>query len=52
MEIKGSETEKNLLKAFEIEAKRRTEYDIYALLAKRQGFDGISRLLTMFADHD
>ena len=52
MEIKGSETEKNLLKAFEIEAKRRTEYDIYALIAKRQGFDDISRLLTMFADHE
>ena len=30
MDIKGSQTENNLIKAFEIEAKRRTEYDIYA----------------------
>lgn len=36
MDIKGSQTENNLIKAFEIEAKRRTEYDIYALIAKKQ----------------
>ena len=52
MDIKGSQTENNLIKAFEIEAKRRTEYDIYALIAKKQGFDDISRLLSLFAEHD
>lgn len=48
----AKETEKNLLKAFEIETKRRTEYDIYALIAQKQGFDNISRLLTRFANHE
>ena len=52
MDIKGSQTENNLIKAFEIEAKRRTEYDIYALIAKKQGFDDISRLLSLFAEHE
>ena len=50
MEIKGTETEKNLQKAFDFVAKRRTQYDIYALVAERQGETDLERLLTMFAD--
>lgn len=50
MEIKGSETEKNLQTAFEFVSKRRTEYDIYSLIAQREGNTELSRLLTMFAD--
>ena len=52
MGIKGSQTEKNLMRAFEIVAKRRCEYDIYALLAKKEGMEDVSRLLTRFAEHE
>ena len=50
MEIKGTETEKNLQKAFDFVAKRRTQYDIYALVAERHGETELARLLTIFAD--
>lgn len=36
LELKGTETEKNLQKAFEITARRRMEYDIYALIAENK----------------
>ena len=52
MDITGSETEKNLKKAFEINAKRNMEYNIYALIAKQLGHEDISRLLTRFADNE
>lgn len=52
MELKGTETEKNLMKAFEINAKRRMEYDIYALIAEKQGFTDLARLMTRYADHE
>lgn len=50
--IKGTETEKNLQKAFEINAKRRMEYDIYALIAERYGYSDVSTLLARFASHE
>lgn len=52
MEITGTETEKNLQKAFEINAKRSMEYNIYALIAKQFGHEDISKLLTRFADNE
>lgn len=52
MNLKGTETEKNLQKAFEITAKRRMEYDIYALIAEKQGFEDVKHLLTRFANHE
>lgn len=52
LELKGTETEKNLQKAFEITAKRRMEYDIYALIAEKQGFEDVAHLLTRFAKHE
>ena len=50
MSLKNSETEKNLKKAFEFVAKRRTEYDIYALIAEKQDDPELKRLLEMFAE--
>ena len=47
--IQESETGKNLRRAFEFAAKRRMEYDIYALNAERHGDMELSRLLGMFA---
>ena len=52
MELRGTETENNLIKAFEINAKRRMEYDIYALVAEKYGFNDVARLLTRFANHE
>ena len=52
MGIKGSQTEKNLQKAFDIVAKRRSEYDIYALIAQKEGLEDVSRLLSRFAAHE
>ena len=49
MNIQESETGKNLRRAFEFAAKRRMEYDIYALIAERHGDMELSRLLGMFA---
>ena len=51
-DIKGSETEKNLQIAFEKCAKRRTEYDIYALIAERYGYTDVSSLLSRFANQE
>ena len=50
MNLKDSATAKNLKKAFDFVAKRRTEYDIYALIAEKQGNNELARLLTMFSD--
>lgn len=52
MDLKGTETEKNLMKAFEINAKRRMEYDIYALIAEKQGFKDLARLMTRYANNE
>lgn len=52
MELRGSETEKNLQKAFEINSKRRMEYDIYALIAEKQGFIDLARLMSRYANHE
>ena len=50
LDIKDSETSKNLQQAFDFVTRRRTEYEIYALIAERQGNSDLSRLLTMFAE--
>ena len=52
MEITGTETGKNLQKAFEINAKRSLEYNMYALIAKQLGYEDISSLLTRFANNE
>lgn len=52
MNLSGSKTEKNIQKAFEITAKRRMEYDIYALIAERQGYTDVSHLFLRFANNE
>ena len=52
MDIKGTETEKNLMKAFACEAERRCEYNLFALNAKLEGLDVVGRQLIRLADHE
>lgn len=50
--INGTETGKNLQKAFEISARRRTEYDIYALIAERHGYNDVGALISRYANQE
>lgn len=42
--IKGTETEKNLLKAFAGESQARTRYAMFAKIAKKEGFEQIAAI--------
>ena len=44
MSIKGSETEKNLLKAFAGESQARNRYTMFSKIAKKEGYEQISAL--------
>jgi rubrerythrin len=44
MEMKGSDTEKNLLKAFAGESQARNRYTYFASVAKREGYEQISAI--------
>ncbi|MEJ2272043.1 MAG: ferritin family protein [Candidatus Bathyarchaeota archaeon] len=46
MSFKGSETEKNLLKAFAGESQARTRYTFFANVAKNEGYEQISAIFT------
>jgi len=46
MSIKGTQTEKNLLKAFAGESQARNRYDYFAKQAKKEGLVSISELFT------
>ena len=46
MELKGSQTEKNLWAAFAGESQAYTKYGYYASRAKKDGFEQISALFT------
>ncbi len=46
MELKGSQTEKNLMQAFSGESQARNKYDFYASRAKKDGFEQIAALFT------
>jgi len=50
--FKGSETEKNLLKAFAGESQARNRYTYFASVAKEEGFVQISALFTETADNE
>lgn len=50
--IKGSETEKNLLKAFAGESQARNRYTFFASEAKKAGFEQISAIFTETADNE
>jgi rubrerythrin len=52
MEFKGSETEKNLLKAFAGESQARNRYTYFSSVAKKEGYEQISALFTETADNE
>jgi|SRR3989344_2185384 len=52
MSLKGSQTEKNLLKAFAGESQARNRYTYFASVAKREGFEQISAIFQETADNE
>jgi len=52
MSIKGTETEKNLMKAFAGESQARNRYSYYAAKARKEGFRQISEIFTETADQE
>lgn len=51
-EIKGTETEKNLLKAFEGEALARTRYSAFASKAKLDGYNDVAKVFEEFSNNE
>ena len=52
MELKGSETEKNLLKSFAGESQARDRYTYFASIAKEEGFRQIEAIFLETADNE
>ena len=52
MELKGSQTEKNLLKSFAGESQARTRYTFFASAAKKEGYEQISDIFTETAGNE
>jgi len=52
MELKGSETEKSLLKAFAGESQARNRYTFFASVARKQGFEQISGIFLETAENE
>lgn len=52
MNIKGSETEKNLLKAFAGESQARNRYTYFASVAKKEGYEQISGIFLETAENE
>jgi len=52
MELKGSDTEKNLLKAFIGESQARMRYTYFASKAKKEGFEQIAEIFTETANNE
>jgi len=52
MELKGSQTEKNLLKSFAGESQARNRYTFFASAAKKEGYEQISAIFTETADNE
>jgi rubrerythrin len=52
MQFKGSETEKNLLKAFAGESQARNRYTYFSSIAKKEGFEQISAIFQETADNE
>ena len=50
--IKGTKTEKNLLKAFAGESQARNRYTYFASVAKKEGFEQISAIFIETADNE
>ena len=52
LELKGSQTEKNLLAAFAGESQVRNKYTYFASIAKTEGFEQISAIFAETADNE
>ena len=52
MELKGSQTEKNLLAAFAGESQVRNKYNYFASIAKTEGFEQIAAIFAETADNE
>lgn len=52
MDIKNTETEKNLLKAFAGESQARNRYTLFASQAKKEGFEQIAGIFIETADNE
>ncbi|MCD4771639.1 rubrerythrin family protein [archaeon] len=52
MELRGSETEKNLLKSFAGESQARNRYTYFASVAKKEGFEQIAAIFNETADNE
>jgi rubrerythrin len=52
MSIKGTQTEKNLLKAFAGESQARNRYTMFAKIAKKEGYEQIAELFLETADNE
>ena len=52
MKLKGSETEKNLLKAFAGESQARNRYTYFSSVARKEGYEQISAIFTETADNE
>ncbi len=52
VKLKGSKTEKNLLKAFAGESQARNRYTYYSSVAKKEGYEQISAIFQETADNE
>jgi rubrerythrin len=52
MDLKGSQTEKNLLAAFAGESQARTRYSFFASVAKKEGYEQISAIFQETSDNE
>ena len=52
MELKGSQTEKNLMEAFAGESQARNKYTYFASVAKKEGYEQISEIFQHTADNE
>jgi rubrerythrin len=52
MELKGSESEKNLLKSFAGESQARNRYTYFASVAKKEGYEQIAAIFQETADNE
>lgn len=52
MQLKGSETEKNLLKAFAGESQARNRYTYFASAAKKEGYEQIGAFFLETAENE
>ena len=52
MELKGSQTEKNLLGAFAGESQARTRYTFFSSVAKKEGYEQISAIFMETAENE